>query len=311
MDSLFFFILGVSLFFSALITVLICSFAVKYRRRTPGEIGALIRGSTILEVTWMGIPLFLAMVMFGWGASVFQDMRQSPRDALEIYVVGKQWMWKLQHAEGQKEINELHVPVNRDVKLTMATEDVIHDFFIPAFRVKADVVPGRYTTLWFRATKPGRYHLFCAQYCGTNHAIMGGWVTVMEPAEYQTWLSGGPAEGSLSAAGEKLFQALACNTCHRSDAQARGPWLAGLYGGTVRLRNGQTLVADDAYLRESILQPGAKIVAGYENIMPTFQGIVSEEQVLQLIAYIKSLGPSQPAAPRDGIPTPYPTPGTR
>jgi len=219
-------------------------------------------------------------------------------------------MWKLQHPEGRREINELHVPVNRDIKLTMASEDVIHDFFVPAFRVKADVVPGRYTTLWFRATQPGRYHMFCAQYCGTNHAIMGGWVTVMEPAEFQTWLAGGPAEGSLASAGEKLFQSLACNTCHRNDSQARGPSLEGSYGSTVRLDNGQVVVADDAYLRESILHPNAKIVAGYQPIMPTFQGLVTEEQVLQLIAYIKSLSKPHPGAPA-GAPTPSRIPSER
>jgi cytochrome c oxidase subunit 2 len=294
-DALFFFLLGVALFFSLIITVTIVYFAVKYRRRAPDQIGALITGSTNLETAWIVIPLILAMVMFGWGASLFLTMQTPPRDALEVYVVGKQWMWKLQHPEGQKEINELHVPVGREIKLTLTSEDVIHDFFVPAFRIKTDVLPGRYSTLWFKATRPGRYHLFCSQYCGTNHAIMGGWVTVMEPAEFQTWLSGGPAEGSLASAGEKLFHALACDTCHRSDSQGRGPKLDGLYGSMVRLENRQSVLADEGYIRQSILDPKAKIVAGYEPNMPTFQGLVTEEQVLQLIAYIKSLGP--PRAP--------------
>jgi len=209
-------------------------------------------------------------------------------------------MWKLQHPEGQMEINELHVPVGRDVKLTMTSEDVIHDFFVPAFRIKADVLPARYTTIWFRPTKAGRYHLFCSQYCGTNHAVMGGWVTVMEPAEFEAWLAGGPVEGSLAEAGERLFQQLACNNCHVSSGKGRGPSLVGLYGSTVRLQGGQTVVADDGYLRESILNPRAKIVAGYGPDMPVFQGLVNEEQVLQLIAYIKSLAPPQAAPGQPG-----------
>jgi cytochrome c oxidase subunit 2 len=300
-DALFFFLLGLAGFFALLICVLIIYFSFKYRRRTPEEIGAPIEGSTALEITWIVIPLMLCMVLFGWGADIYVRERRPPPQTLEIYVVAKQWMWKLQHPEGQKEINELHVPVNTAVQLTMASEDVIHDFFVPAFRIKQDVVPGRYTILWFEATKTGRYHFFCSQYCGTNHALMGGWVTVMEPAEYQAWLSGGAAQGSLADAGERLFQSLACHTCHQENATGRGPSLKGLYGSIVHLDNGQTVFADDAYIRESILKPGAKITAGYQNIMPTFQGLVSEEQVLQLIAYIKSLGghqgPSSSAAP--------------
>ena len=204
-------------------------------------------------------------------------------------MVGKQWMWKFQHLDGQREINELHVPLGRDVKLIATSEDVIHDVFVPAFRVKADVIPGRYVTIWFRATKPGRYHLFCAEYCGTKHSGMTGEVIVMEPAAYQAWLSGGAQGGSLADAGQKLFGDLACNTCHRPDAQGRGPVLDGLFGKTVSLQSGDTIVADEAYVRESILNPSAKITAGYQPIMPTFQGLVSEEQLLELIEYVKSL----------------------
>jgi cytochrome c oxidase subunit II len=216
-------------------------------------------------------------------------MSTPPVDTLNIYVVGKQWMWKFQHLDGQREINELHVPLGRDVKLIATSEDVIHDVFVPAFRVKADVIPGRYVTIWFRATKPGRYHLFCAEYCGTRHSGMTGEVIVMEPAEYQAWLSGGAQGGSLADAGQKLFNELACNTCHRPDAQGRGPVLDGLLGKTVRLQSGDTIVADEAYVRESILNPSAKITAGYQPIMPTFQGLVTEEQLLELIEYVKSL----------------------
>jgi cytochrome c oxidase subunit 2 len=200
-------------------------------------------------------------------------------------------MWKFQHLDGQREINELHVPVGRAVRLITTSEDVIHDFFVPAFRVKADVIPGRYVTIWFLATKPGRYRLFCAEYCGTRHSGMIGEVVAMEPSEYETWLSGGVPEGSLASTGSKLFQDLACNTCHRPDAQGRGPVLEGLFGKTVTLQSGGTITVDEAYVRESILQPAAKVVAGFQPIMPTFQGIVSEEQLLALIEYVKSLQP--------------------
>jgi cytochrome c oxidase subunit II len=225
---------------------------------------------------------------------------------MEIYIVGKQWMWKAQHMGGQKEINELHVPVGRAVKLTMGSEDVLHSFFIPAFRVKADVIPGRYNVLWFTPTKPGRYHLFCAEYCGTKHSGMIGWVEVMEPTDFQAWLGGGRASDSPAAAGEKLFQDLVCISCHRDDAQARGPQLKGLFGHTVRLQGGATAIADEAYIRESIVNPQAKIVDGFLPIMPTFQGLVSEEQLLQLIAYVRSLGEATTPAPGGAASPPGP-----
>jgi cytochrome c oxidase subunit 2 len=245
--------------------------------------------------------------MFGWGAKVFFDAYRPPKGAMEIYVVGKQWMWKAQHMDGQREINELHVPVGRPVKLTMGSEDVLHSFYIPAFRVKADVIPGRYNVLWFTPTKPGRYHLFCAEYCGTRHSGMIGWVEVMEPNDYQAWLAGGRASDSPAAAGEKLFQDLVCISCHRDDAQARAPQLKGLFGHTVRLQGGATVVADEAYIRESIVNPQAKVVDGFQPIMPTFQGLVTEEQLLQLIAYVRSLGEVAPPAPA-GAPAPQAAP---
>ncbi|MGE5245944.1 MAG: cytochrome c oxidase subunit II [Betaproteobacteria bacterium] len=301
-DALYFFLVGLSVFFSLLIAGLIVFYAIRYRRRTPDSIGAAAHGGLALELTWTIIPFIIVMVIFVWSASVFFAISTPPDETLNIYVVGKQWMWKFQHLDGQREINELHVPVGRPVKLIMTSEDVIHDVFIPAFRVKADVLPGRYTHEWFQATKPGRYHLFCAEYCGTRHSGMIGEVVVMEPSEYQAWLSGGAAEGSLASAGGKLFADLACNTCHRPDAQGRGPVLTGLFGTTVQLSNGGPVVADEAYVRESILNPAAKIVAGYQPIMPTFQGLVTEEQLLQLIEYVKSLK-AQP-----GVPTARPAP---
>ena len=242
------------------------------------------------------IPGLLTAVMFFWGASVFFAMSRPPDETLNVYVVGKQWMWKFQHLDGQREINELHVPVGRAVKLIMTSEDVIHDVFVPSFRVKADVIPGRYTHLWFEPTKPGTYHLFCAEYCGTRHSGMVGQVVVMEPNDYQTWLSGGTEEGSLASAGQKLFVDLACNTCHRPDAQGRGPVLQNLFGKTVELTSGERVVVDEAYVRESILTPAAKVTVGFQPIMPTYQGLVSEEGLLELIEYVKSLKQDTPNA---------------
>ena len=299
-DALYFFLLAITAFFSVLIAGLIVFYAVKYHRRSPGAVGTSIHGGMILELTWTIVPLLITMVIFVWGASVFFAMTHPPDDALNIYVVGKQWMWKFQHLDGQREINELHVPVERNIRLIATSEDVIHDVFVPAFRLKVDVIPGRYVTLWFRATKPGRYHLFCAEYCGTKHSGMTGEVIVMAPADYQAWLSGGTPGGSLADAGQKLFADLACNTCHRPDAQGRGPVLDGLLGKTVSLQSGGTIVADEAYLRESILNPSAKVTAGYQPIMPTFQGLVTEENLMQLIAYIKTLKPAAPAGATQG-----------
>ena len=293
-DAIYFFMLAVTAFFSILIAGLVVFFAVKYRRRHRDEIGVAIHGSLALELLWTIIPFFIVMVMFVWGATVFFDLHRPPAGAMEIYVVGKQWMWKVQHMDGQREINELHVPVGRPVKLIMGSEDVLHSYYIPQFRVKADVIPGRYNHMWFTATKPGVYKLYCAEYCGTKHSGMIGSVIAMEPADFQSWLSGGRAQDSPVAAGEKLFAGLACNTCHLSGSQGRGPILTNLFGKTVELQGGGTVTVDEAYIRESIVNPQAKIVAGFQPLMPTFQGLVTEEQLLQLIAYVKSL--SQPGA---------------
>jgi cytochrome c oxidase subunit 2 len=197
-------------------------------------------------------------------------------------------MWKFEHMEGQREINELHVPIGRDVKMIMTSQDVIHSFFIPAFRIKQDVLPGRYTVAWFHATKAGTYHLFCAEYCGTMHSGMVGSVVVMEPKDYEAWMGGGGNQ-PLAVTGEKLFTELGCVTCHRSDTQGRGPNLVSIFGKPVLLEDGRTVVADENYIRESILQPGAKIVNGFKPIMPTFQGQISDEQLNALVAYVKSL----------------------
>ena len=296
-DALYSFLLAMSAFFAISIATLIVVFAFKYRRRSEDEVPKPIEGSLALELTWSIIPFGISMGIFLWGAQLFVSMRTPPKNALDVFVVGRQWMWKVQHLEGRREINELHVPVGRPVKLTMTSEDVIHDFFVPAFRIKEDVVPGRYTEEWFEATRVGSYHLFCSQYCGTEHANMIGQIVVMEPADYQAWLSGGGAANvnassgavPVATAGEGLFQDLGCATCHRGESGALGPALAGVFGSKVHLQSGETIVADESYLRESILNPQAKIVAGYQPVMPTFKGQVSEENLLQLITYIKTL----------------------
>lgn len=292
-DTLYYVLIALSVFFAVLIFILIYLFAVRYRRRSEDEVPRQIPGLLKLELVWSIIPFGLSLVVFVWGAKLYFETYTPPDDALEIYVVGKQWMWHIQHPSGQREINELHVPTGRPVKLLMATEDVIHSFYIPAFRVKKDVVPGRYATLWFEATKPGVYHLFCAEYCGTKHSQMGGSVVVMEPIQYQNWLSGSEGGETPVAAGEKKFQQLGCITCHGDRPGARGPSLQGVFGSSVQLQNGEIVTANEDYLRESILNPGKKVTAGYTPIMPTFQGQVSEAVLLQLTAYIKSLGTAQ------------------
>jgi cytochrome c oxidase subunit 2 len=283
-------------FFTGLIFVLVFAFAVKYRRRSEDDRPRPILGSGPLEVLWIAVPFLIGMTMFVWGAALYYEYGSPPENATEVYVVGKQWMFHMQHPGGQREINELHVPRGRPVKLTMSSEDVIHSFFVPAFRLKRDIIPGRYTSVWFTATKPGTYHLFCAEYCGTQHSLMGGSIHVMEPAAYEAWLSGG-GTGSLASQGEKLFSQLGCATCHQLTQQGRCPILANVFGSNVQLQGGGSVVADEPYVRESILTPGAKVVAGFQNIMPSYQGQISEQNILQLIAYVKSLSAatSQPA----------------
>src|SRR6187401_258595 len=294
-DLLYFFIVAVCAFCADLVTALIIAFTIKFKRTHEDAVGADIHGSLALELGWTFIPFVLALVMFGWGASLFFRLATPPANAMDVFVVGKQWMWKVQHPEGVREINELHVPVGRPVRLTMGSEDVLHDFSLPAFRVKMDAVPGKLTTLWFEATKVGTYHIFCAEYCGTKHSGMIGQVIVMTPQDYEAWLAGGRSTGSAVQNGERLFTDLACITCHKPDSSGRGPSLAGVFGSTVALTDGRKVVADENYLRESIMNSQAKVVMGYQGIMPTFQGMVTEENLMQLIAYIKTLKPAAPA----------------
>ena len=267
-------------------------FAIRYRRK-PGRVAEAERGGSRLELIWTVTPLVISLCLFGWGAKVYVKQFTPPPNAMDVYVVGRQWMWKIQHPEGRQEINELHIPLGRPIRLVMTSMDVIHDFYVPAFRTKMDVLPGRYTQEWFTPTQTGTYHIFCSQYCGTNHSKMIGWVYVMEPAKYAEWLNAGVSGVTAAEAGAVLFQKYACASCHGT----RAPTLAGLYGRKVKLQDGSEVTADDNYLRDSILNPGNRVVAGYPTIMPTFKGLLNEEQLMQLIEYIKSLrGAVQPEA---------------
>ncbi len=303
-DAVYFALIALSVFFSVLIATILIVFAVKYHHGKQVKRERAGHSSAKLEVFLIGMPTIIGLSIFFWSASVYFHAVRPPADTLDIYVVGKQWMWKIKHPGGQSEINSLHVPLGQPVKLIMTSQDVIHSFYVPAFRVKQDVLPGRFTTLWFEATKTGEFHLFCAEYCGLDHSRMTGWVTVMPPAEYEAWLArggqdvapaGGAAKASastpLSQTGSGAFAQLGCNACHVPTSALRAPRLEGLFGKDVKLRDGSVVKADENYLRESILDPNAKIVAGYPTptLMPTYQGQINAEQLIELVAYIKSL----------------------
>ncbi len=295
-DALTFWLVGMSTFFTVVIALMIIVFALRYRRRRPGQVGSKFDSSALLEVTWTVIPLIIVLFTFVWGAKVYFKLYRPPVGAEKYYVTGKQWMWKTEHPTGQREINELHVPIGQPVQLMMTSEDVIHSFYVPAFRVKADVLPGRYTTMWFTPTKVGRYHLFCAEYCGTEHSQMKGWVTVMQPDAYQAWLASVPVPVPPSEAGQKLFASLGCRSCH-ADGNHNGPSLRGVFNRTVELSDGKQVVADEDYLRESILDPQVKLVKGWGTDMPSFRGRIDEQGILNLIDYLKTL---EVKSPEDG-----------
>lgn len=303
-DALYIFLCAVTVFFVVAIFAIVVYFAVRYRRKSADEVPDPVEGNTLLEITWSVIPLIIVMIMFAWGTRVFLVVRRPPANATPVYVVGKQWMWKIQHPNGRSEINELHVPVGQPIRLTMTSEDVIHSFFVPAFRVKMDVVPGRYSSAWFEATQEGSYQLLCAEYCGTSHSKMRGKVIALSQAEYQEWLDEVPASGAPAAGGEALtmadmgaavFEQFKCGTCHMEKSGALGPSLHGIYNHEIELVDGSMVVADDAYLRESILNSQASLVKGYGPVMPPYAGQIDEQQILLLIEYIKSLSGSDEA----------------
>lgn len=286
-DLLMLLLMVFSVFFTIVIFVAVGVLAMKYHRKSEDEVPPHIHGSLPLEIAWSIGPFVLVLAMLPLSAKIMVNAYTPQPHAMEIFVTGKQWMWKVQHPEGPREINELHVPVGKPLKFTMISEDVIHSYYIPAFRVKKDVLPGRYTNMWVTPTKVGTYHLFCAEYCGTQHSGMIGKVHVMEQSDYERWLTGG--DESMTARGEALFNQYGCVTCHAADGKGRGPALIGVYNSMVRLTNGNVVKADESYIRESIINPRAKTVEKYSSIMPTFQGQISEEGLLQIIAYVKSL----------------------
>jgi len=296
-DELYLLLVAICAFMTIAISAAVIFLAVKYKRRPGNEEPQEYKPSVALEAIWIIVPLATFMLFFVMGAMVFFKARRMPDNSMDVWATGRQWMWKFQHPTGQTEINTLHVPLGRPVRMIMTSEDVIHDFYVPDFRVHTDVLPNRYTYNWFEATKPGRYHIFCSEYCGTEHSKMIGWVEVMEPEDYQLWLSGGASEGSPAAEGKKLFEKLACVTCHMAGTGSRGPNLEGVFGTPVKLANGQIVTVDENYVRESILNPQAKIVSGFDPIMPTFQGQLNEAQIMQLVSYIKSLKPAETARP--------------
>jgi cytochrome c oxidase subunit II len=286
-DALVLFMVIGSALISLTIFACIVFFAIRYRRRPGNELAGRVTRTLPIEIAWTIVPLVVAMIPFVWGAKLYVDSAQSPVDAQEVYVVAKQWMWKAEHPEGRSEINALHVAVGRPVKLTMTSQDVIHSFFVPAFRLKADVLPGRYTTLWFQPTEVGEYQLLCAEYCGTAHSRMLGEVVVMSTTDYADWLTPGATLTNPAAAqGRQLFQQFGCIACHETGI---GPDLHGVFGQPVTLSDGSTVTADENYVRESMLQPSAKIVLGFQPIMPSFAGRLSDDQIMQIIEYIKSL----------------------
>jgi cytochrome c oxidase subunit 2 len=296
-DALFFALRLVSLFFIAVVFLPILFFCIKYRRGSSADRSNPSNGSNLVEVGWTTLPTLMGLAIFSWGAVDYFRIERRPSNALDVQVVGKQWMWKVQHAEGKREINELHVPVNRTVALTLISQDVIHSFFVPAFRVKQDVIPGRYTSEWFKPTHTGEYRIFCSQYCGTQHAQMIGRVVVMQSRAYENWLKTGEQTESIVRAGERLFHDRGCSGCHAANSKFHAPLLQGLYRNPVPLSDGSVVTADDQYLRDSILQPAKQISAGYDNIMPSFSGHLTENEIMELIAYVKAIGKQEPSQP--------------
>jgi cytochrome c oxidase subunit 2 len=288
MDALYFFLIGITIVGLALVLAIIVTFSVRYRRQVH-PVATQIEGSTLLEATWTIIPLGLFLVCFVWGALLYFRIYNPPANSMNIYVVGKQWMWKAEHPGGQHEINALHVPTGVPIQLTMISQDVFHSFSVPDFRIKREVIPGRYSTVWFEATTPGTYHIFCTQYCGTNHSQMIGEVTAMSPEDYKRWTEGSTSGMSLAQNGERLFASMGCNACHSGNAAARGPSLAGVYGSTLQLANGQSAQVNEAYLRDAILNPSQHITTGYSPIMPTYQGQISEDGLIDIVEYLKTL----------------------
>ena len=287
-DALYFFLVLMTIVGTTLVATLLLVFSIRYRRE-KNPVATQIEGSTLLEATWTIIPLAIFLLAFVWGALLYFRIYDPPANAMNIYIVGKQWMWKAEHPGGQHEIDSLHVPLGKPIQLTMISQDVFHSFSIPDFRIKREVIPGRYSTVWFEATQVGTYHLFCTQYCGTQHAGMIGEVTVLTPGDYKKWLEQSNSGQSLAQNGERLFASMGCNSCHNGTAASRGPSLAGVYGSKLTLTDGRQILVDDAYLRDAILNPSEHVTAGFAPIMPTYQGQISEDGLIDLVEFIKNM----------------------
>ena len=290
-DVLFGGLLIIGALTAGLVFFLMLFFANKYRHGSNADRSGTTKKTWRFEVSWTAATLLIFVGLAVWGADIYLHLYNPPANAVQIFVVGKQWMWKAQHPGGQREINELHVPVGQPIRLVLASQDVIHSFFIPALRIKQDVVPGRYETMWFRADKVGRYHLFCAEYCGTDHAHMGGWLTVMSPRDFGRWLQAEGGQETLAAQGKDLFRRYGCSGCHEAGGTVRAPRLEGLFGSPVPLSDGSVVIADERYVRDSILDPKAQVAAGYAPVMPTFAGQIGEDDLAKLVAYVESIGP--------------------
>jgi cytochrome c oxidase subunit 2 len=293
-DLLFYALLAFSFGLGIFLTAMVVTYAVKYRRGSSADRSGEQSRNFWLEATWIGATGLIALGIFLWGANLFLERDAPPSDAMLIAAFGKQWMWKFEHSNGRREVNELHIPVNRPVLVSLSSEDVIHSLFIPAFRVKQDAVPGRVAKLWFEATRPGTYDLFCAEYCGTQHSEMRGRIVVMPPEDFTSWLGMAPSAQSLVEQGATLFRGFGCSGCHGPGGTVRAPPLEGVFGHPVPLADRRTVLADEAYIRDSILEPLKDVVAGYEPVMPSFKGLIEEDDLMKLVAYVKSLGEAAP-----------------
>jgi cytochrome c oxidase subunit 2 len=293
-DAMLFVWLAIAGIVIAGIAIALVAFAIRYRQGSDANRAMAPEAvqqprNRRIEIAWIVIPLAIFLTMFGWAARLFAVHAAPPRDALDVYVTGKQWMWRVEHTSGRREIDELHVPVDRPIRLVMTSEDVIHSFFLPVFRIKQDVLPGRYTTLWFSANRTGDFHVFCTQYCGTAHAQMIGRIVVMQPDAFAAWSAAGNATGTMAEAGGALFRRLGCGGCHGDNAAVHAPRLEGLFGTKIPLADGSFVAVDERYIRDAILLPEKEVAAGYAPIMPSFSGQVDEGQLAELVEYVKSL----------------------
>ena len=277
--------------------VAISIFAIRYRDGARVVRVRVENRDRMLELTWMIIPFALTLIFFAWGARLFDTHRHAPANAMTIQAIGRQWMWKFQHPGGQAEINNLHVPVGEPVLINMISQDVIHSLYIPALRIQMETLPGRYTQIWFKADKSGSFHILCAEFCGTDHSKMAGILTIMPPADYEAWLARSGSSKDLAAAGGRLFSTYGCSGCHDSGATVRAPSLAGLYDRPVPMQAGGSIVASASYIHDKIFNPDDHLIAGYRQVMPSFKGLIPEEDMTRLVAYIQHLGNGGEQAP--------------